>query len=642
MVLWWFRSPSSFRRAKAQGSGTGLALDLRRAEYAHGATAEPSQSTVSPEVSARWRSSHSDADSRWVGTRIDPAELLESRLLGRGAFGEVSLATFRGTPVAVKRLCHNRLLSEQHLTSFRDEFSLLLTLRHPNIVLLLGGSIDEDGPSPRLTIVMEFCAHGSLGRVLPQTAAYPLPWVTHRLPIAIGIARALAFLHGQGVVHRDVKPDNVLLDGAFAPKLCDFGTSRVVLVPRASASATGTPLYCAPEVLRREASADPVDVWSFGCLLYCLETRNLPYPSIPPSAAIKRVANHQLRPELPEAAVLHAPLRLTTAFDAAQRASASHVLRELSSTHVRRRAVAADACAAEVGPAAAAAEAPIDGIGGAAGGNRPTVPPAPPGASAAAAAPVGSYPGSRCASPPPLRIRAPPSPHSPPHSPPLHRSASPPPPLNDHPSSSPSPHRSTSTPALRPAAASAAAASPLQRPTPSTPPPPRFLPVSAPPPSPRSPHSAPPRRPLPWQPQPQPSQPSQPSQPQPQPQQQPPRRHLVYRLTHPGGAHGGGGGGRGVGGARSGDKPRAHASAIHRQLPMFVPKKASAAAAEKASAAAAVKAAAGERRGGASSVQQHACEGPAMAHRDAGSSSGSPRAHPDRDRDDPISIHVRV
>ena len=141
---------------------------------------------------------------------VDAAQIQFGKRLGAGAFGEVWAATLNGTPVAVKKLHRNRL-DEKNLKAFRAEFELQLSLRHPNILQILGGSWTLEDVN--VCIVLEFCEKGTLTGLLEKEPI--LSWPKHKLPIATGVARGMAHLHGQQppVLHRDLKPDNVLIAG---------------------------------------------------------------------------------------------------------------------------------------------------------------------------------------------------------------------------------------------------------------------------------------------------------------------------------------------------------------------------------------------------------------------------------------------
>ena len=118
--------------------------------------------------------------------------------------------------------------------------------------------------------MLELCAGGTLeALIFDRQLNASLKWLAHKLPIASGIARALAYLHAQSppLVHRDLKPANVLLDEGYNAKLADFGISRDVRLEATMTQNVGTPRYSAPELLRRERYDEKVDVWSLGCVL---------------------------------------------------------------------------------------------------------------------------------------------------------------------------------------------------------------------------------------------------------------------------------------------------------------------------------------------------------------------------------------
>ena len=212
--------------------------------------------------------SFSDAMQR---SKINPSELVVGSVLGTGFYGEVRCGVLRGTPVALKRLHRHIVREGNRLARFKQECELCLSLRHPNIVQLIGNAWDVE--KAMVLMVMELCSGGTLAALL-QDVSRPLPWPTVRLPIAQGIARALSYLHGQtpAIVHRDLKCDNVLLSSDLTPKLSDFGLSRE-LSDKLMMSNVGTPIYTAPEILADAEYDESSDVWSFGCVLVCLTNR---------------------------------------------------------------------------------------------------------------------------------------------------------------------------------------------------------------------------------------------------------------------------------------------------------------------------------------------------------------------------------
>ena len=166
------------------------------------------------------------------------------RLIGCGSFGEVQEARWRGISVAVKKMHRNRI-SDANLESFTRAAQLELSLRpHPNVVRLLGlaWSIQEAS----VMLVMELC-DDSLAKAL--TAA-SMKWATQKMRLLRDLALGVEFLHAQGVIHRDIKPGNVLVDATrSSAKVADFGLSRFEVHDRTMTGEVGTLLFAAPEVL---------------------------------------------------------------------------------------------------------------------------------------------------------------------------------------------------------------------------------------------------------------------------------------------------------------------------------------------------------------------------------------------------------
>ena len=282
--------------------------------------------------------------------QIAVSELIVGEVLGEGQFGEVRAATYRGTPVAVKTMHERHSHVAKRAEAFRDEMQLLLGLRHPNIVQLVGGSWDLASQSGQMQmcLVLELC-RGSLEDLLLDTDV-PLGWMEELLPLATGIARGMAYLHAQKppVIHRDLKPANVLLGPDLAPKIADMGSAMELEEGTEDLVAgSGSPLYQAPEVLRREQADELCDVWSYGCLLVCLSTREYnPYDPTPPAHALSLVSQLELAPSPPRGSPLAELIEETTAMEFEERPPFVEILADLESDATRGRVRIADVGAA--------------------------------------------------------------------------------------------------------------------------------------------------------------------------------------------------------------------------------------------------------------------------------------------------------
>lgn len=189
------------------------------------------------------------------------------RRLGTGAYGTVWLAREdrTGRMVAIKYYPHRRGLNWALLNREVEKLATLYTSR--NIVRLLDVGWDAEPPY----YVMEFVENGSLGAYL---SGGPIP-VDEAIRITRQVCGALIEAHGAGVLHCDLKPDNVLLDSQFQVRLCDFGQSRM---SHEQSPALGTLYYMAPEQADLNAVADARwDVYAVGALLFHMLTGHPPY-----------------------------------------------------------------------------------------------------------------------------------------------------------------------------------------------------------------------------------------------------------------------------------------------------------------------------------------------------------------------------
>ena len=220
----------------------------------------------------------------------------EDSLIGSGAFGEVKKAFWRKTLVSVKFLKLEVQNNEKHIKPFIEEYNLLKQLRHPNILLYLGGNITK---SPYF-LVTEFCENGNLFQFLHGKDAPDLEDV-ERLNLALEIAQGINYLHSFNppILHRDLKSLNILLDKNFVAKIADFGWAK--LREEHMTKLRGTFQWMAPEVITNEHYTEKADVYSFGIILWEFWSKDPPYKGIKArEVGIKVKNNKNYRPTIPD------------------------------------------------------------------------------------------------------------------------------------------------------------------------------------------------------------------------------------------------------------------------------------------------------------------------------------------------------
>jgi len=235
---------------------------------------------------------------------------------------------------AVIKLVQEQLLSKELAERFRREARALASIpRHPNIVEVLDYGSDDIG---RAYLVMEYLDGETLHTRLAREGRLS---IDRALALGMQVARALAAAHAVGVVHRDLKPDNIfLVDGGACAKVLDFGVAKIVDIAESRLTRTGNPIgtphFMSPEQWHSEAGLDHrADVYSLGCVLFALVTGKPPFEgtvhqlfifhteSPPPSP-------RGLNPAVPEA-LEHAILRMLAKAPAERQANMGEVIAEL-------------------------------------------------------------------------------------------------------------------------------------------------------------------------------------------------------------------------------------------------------------------------------------------------------------------------
>jgi serine/threonine-protein kinase len=229
-----------------------------------------------------------------AGTVLDGTYRL-TRLLGRGGMGSVYEGhhTGAGKLVAVKVMHRGLMAYPELLARFRREAKVTSELDHPHVVNVFGFGT---APAGEPYMVMEFLDGEDLQTRLERVGPLPLAMVAQ---IVHQVASALSEAHAAGVVHRDLKPDNVFLvrvaDGAVFAKVVDFGLSKVLKTSATKLTVAravfGTPEFMAPEQAegRQDAIDHRSDQWSLACLAWFTATGCLPFAGADVNAILARV-----------------------------------------------------------------------------------------------------------------------------------------------------------------------------------------------------------------------------------------------------------------------------------------------------------------------------------------------------------------
>ena len=217
-------------------------------------------------------------------------ELVFRKRVGSGSAGATYLATFEGSTVAVKIATGSGGIED-----WKREVQALSHLQHPRIIRCIG----IIAATPSFGLVLEYCEGGDLSTRL--TKPTPPGFVLH---VARGVTAGMMHLHHRGVLHRDLKGANLLLDGSGEVKITDFGLAAFAPDDTRTGgwltAETGTYRWMAPEVCLHEQYSRSADVFSFGCVLFELVTHEVPWADRTPLQAAVAFGLDNLRPTLPD------------------------------------------------------------------------------------------------------------------------------------------------------------------------------------------------------------------------------------------------------------------------------------------------------------------------------------------------------
>src|SRR5579884_648633 len=231
-------------------------------------------------------------------------------LIGQGGTARVFRAFDRvlGREVAIKIVDERAAFEPVYLERFKREAQAAARLNHPNIVTIhdWGEARSDAGGLPTYFMVMEHVEGADLGDLIARRGPLPIP---EALSYADAIAAALQAAHAQGIVHRDVKPQNVMIQPDGRVKVTDFGIARRLdLTPLTEPNmVSGTAQYLAPEQARGGATDARSDLYSLGIVLYEMLTGKTPFGGgSPVEVAMKHVSeipspSSRLRPDVPAA-----------------------------------------------------------------------------------------------------------------------------------------------------------------------------------------------------------------------------------------------------------------------------------------------------------------------------------------------------
>ena len=245
---------------------------------------------------------------------INPNLIRWGTSIHKGDLGEVVLCTYEGKNVAVKVLDTKHVTDEMKQTEIRRWFAreveIMERIKHPNIVTYIGSNVKIGFPYPKvMMLITEYIPNGSLRDWLQRNYLCgrrpddPLVNLKTIIKVCKELACVIAYMHEMHIVHKDIKPDNILIDINANVKLCDFGLASYIR--KGMHKTEGTIRFMAPEILKGNTYDSSIDVYAFGMVIWELLTGDYPHQEYTDKELLKKlIQDSTLRPHIPKSCPL--------------------------------------------------------------------------------------------------------------------------------------------------------------------------------------------------------------------------------------------------------------------------------------------------------------------------------------------------